>query len=141
MAVEEQLHGRIRQPDQPQHHCFIADGIDVVGAGDVQNLRVAVAGSGKTRNGIRAAEIVLVLVRDAHERNAHFVRYTRSFEFYDLRNLFIGDVQGFQLFDFAGTHARRVERAVVRERMLLAADGEKHTNHENEGLDAHDSIV
>jgi len=92
MAVEQKLHGGIRKTDEPEHDRFIADGIEMIDAGDVQNLRLGVSGSREAGNRIRAIENVLVLVGDADERNADFVGEAGVLEFYDLRNLIVGNV-------------------------------------------------
>src|SRR2546427_11868024 len=76
---------------------------------------------------------MLVLVRAANQSYASIVGNSSLFQFYELRDFHIGGVQSFQLLDVAGPHPRLVVRAIIRERMFVAAtrpeeDAKAHEN-------------
>ena len=63
-------------------------------------------------------------------------------QLYELRDLHIRGVQGFELLDVAGPHPQLIEGPIIRERMLVAPthpDEDEHT--EKHKLVPHDTIL
>ena len=63
-------------------------------------------------------------------------------QLYELRDLHIRGVQGFELLDVAGPHAHLIEGPIIRERMLVASTHpQEHEHAEKHELVPHDTIL
>ena len=68
-SLEEQLYGGVRQTDDVKHDRVAADGVQLIGLCDFQNLRLREIRASKILHGIRGYERVLMLVGDTNQRD------------------------------------------------------------------------
>ena len=73
MALENGLNRGIGEPDETEHHGVAADGIELVGAGEFQYLRLGIACADQIRDGIGTIEEMLPGVRGRNERDASVI--------------------------------------------------------------------
>ena len=140
--VQNHVNGGIRKPHQFQHDRVAANNIELIRFRNFQNHRLGVARAGEIDGGIGARKRMLVLVRVGNQCYATIIRDAGLFQPYELRYFVIGSVQFFELFSVAGPHPRLIERAIIRERMLIAsARPEEEHQPEKHELVPHDSIV
>lgn len=130
--LEDELDEIIRKTDQVERDSITADGIELIGASNVKNLRFGIAGAGEIGGRIAAREGMLPLVSSGHKRNTSIVAKPGLLDLDQLRDFGIGGIQGFELFEAARPHAGLIERAVIRQNMLLAAANEKDTDTEKQ---------
>jgi hypothetical protein len=123
MALKNELHGRVGKAEELESDSVDADGIELIGAGDIEDLGLGKSRADEIGGRVRAGKEMLVHVRRADELDAGVIADSRVLELDDLRDLRVGDVESFELLDIAGKHASGVERAIVRERVLVAASG------------------
>jgi hypothetical protein len=144
-AVKECLDSRIGEADKPQQYRFRADGVELVRASDLQNLRLCEACVLQIRDRFRASEHVLVRMSSADESDAGVIGYASLFELDELGHFLVRSVQRFELLDVVGPHSSPIERAVVGKKVLLASNRQEDARNEKQdpmppGL-AHDFIV
>jgi hypothetical protein len=71
---------------------------------------------------------MLVLAGTGEKGNAGVICYAGAFKFYELQDFRIRSIQLLKLFDRAGIHTHSIQRAIVRQRMLMAPQKKKtHT--------------
>jgi len=63
-----------------------------------------------------------VNVRGAHQLHAGVIADSRVLHLDDLRDFQVRDIEPFELLDVAGKHPRLIQRTIVREGMLMAAN-------------------
>lgn len=119
-ALQEQLHGGIRQADDVEHNGVSTDGIQLIELRDLQNLRLGEIRAGQIFHGVRGNERVLVLVRDADQRNNGVFSYACLFEANDFGHFRVIYIEFFEVLNGAGKHTSLGRRAIVREGMALA---------------------
>ena len=142
--VKNCLNCSVREPHQLQSNRVGAEVIELVGAGDVEDLGFVDAGLRETGGGIRANEGVLMRVSGAKKSDASFVADACLLELNELRHFLIGRIQPLELLDVAEIHSCLVERAVIRQKVLVAPARKKGTDaEEQEEMYAavHDFIV
>ena len=140
-AMEHGLNGVVGEPDQAKHYSIAADGIELVGAREFQNLRLGVTGAHQAGHRLGAVERMLLCVRGGKQRDAGVIPQATLFELHHLRDFRVRGVKGLKLLDAAGKHSRLIERAVIRERMLLAAAGKDQRKTEEQDARSHTFIV
>jgi hypothetical protein len=96
-------------------------------------LRFGITSAGEIGGRIAAREWMLPLVSGGHKGHASIVAEPGLLDLHELRDFGIGRIQRFELFEAAGPHAGLIERAVVRQNMLLAAANEKDTDTDKQG--------
>jgi len=131
-SLQDKLDEIIRETDQVERDSITADGIELVRASDLKNLRFGIAGAGEIGGRIATGEWMLSLVSSGHKRDASIVAEPGLLDLDQLSDFGIGGIQGFELFEAAGPHAGLIKRAVVRQDVLLAAANEKDTDAEKQ---------
>jgi hypothetical protein len=140
-AVKYGLHGGIGEPDQPEHDGVAADGVELIGAREFQNLRLGVAHTQQVGRGIGAAEKMFPRVRRFHQGDTGVIGGFGLLELYDLGDFGVCGVKSFELLDAAGPHSGLIEGAVVREGVLMAAGRKEETNSGEQNARFHSFIV
>src|SRR5258708_6336683 len=140
--MQDQIDGGIGKANQPQHDSIAADDIQLIRFRNFQNHRFGVTSTHKVDSGIGARKRMLALVRAGNQGYASIVSNPGLLQLYELRDLHIGGVQGFELLDVAGPHPRLIEGTIIRERMLVApAHPEEEEHAESNKSVPHSSIV
>jgi hypothetical protein len=121
MALKDELDGGIRKTDQLESNSVDADGIELVGVRDIENLLLRESGASQIRSGFGAQEDALVNVRGTHQLHASVIGDSCVLHLDDLRDFQVRDIEPFELLDVAGKHPRLVQRTIVRQGMLMAA--------------------
>jgi len=141
-AVQNDIHRAIGEPHQPQQHGIAADNVDLIDGCDFQDDWLGVPRLEEVHGGIGAREVMLVLVRVGDQSDARIVADAALLQPDELLNLGVRGVQFFELLDGAGPHARLIEGAIIRERMLVASARTEEDKHaEKHELVPHDSIL
>ena len=123
MALKDEFHSRVGKAEELESDRVDADGIELIGAGDIEDLGLGKSGADEIGGGFRACKEMLVHVRRTDELNAGVIADAGVLKLDHLRDLRVGDVEPFELLDVAGKHSSGVERAIVRERVLVADGG------------------
>ena len=131
--LQDKLDEVIGETDEVESNSITADRIELIRASDVQNLRFGIAGAGEIGGRIAAREWMLPLMRGGNKSHASIVAEPGLLDLDQLCDFGIGGIQRFELFEAAGPHAGLIERAVVRQNMLLATASEKDTYTEKQG--------
>jgi hypothetical protein len=84
---------------------------------------------------------VLSLVSDGDQSYARIIAQPRLLDLNELGDLGIRGVQRFELLEARGPHTGFVERAVIRQQMLVATDGEKNTGTKKQSARLHVSML
>src|SRR5262249_12170402 len=108
-AMQHELQSRIGKSDKPESHELSADGIQLIGLGDFQNLRFRVPCVCEVGGGIPADKRMLPFVRRRDERDAGIVAQVHSLRLNELADFRVGSVEGLELLETAGPHASVVE--------------------------------
>ena len=141
MAVKDELNGRVRKSDELEGDGVDADGIELVGAGNLEDLRVAKSRASQVGSGFGARKEMLAHVRGTDELDARVVCDPSPLQSDDLGNFLVGGIEAFELLDIAGEHSRLIQRTVVRQRMLVAAGRREDAHTEKQSLVPHIYIV
>src|SRR5579864_465698 len=121
MAVKNELYRRVRETDELESDGVDADGVELVGAGHLENLRLGKSGAGKIGSRFSTGEEMLANVRGADQFDASVIADSGVLELDDLGDFRVRSIEPFELLNVAGPHARLIQRTVVREGMLVAA--------------------
>ncbi len=141
--VKNRLHRGVRETHELQGYRVGAEVIELVGAGDVEDLDFVDASLREASGGVRADKGVLMRVGRAKESNTSFVADARLLELHKLRHFLIGSVQPLELLDVAEIHPGLIERAIIRQEVLIAPTRKKGADAEEHKMCAavHDFIV
>ena len=101
MALKDELDGRIRKTDQLESNGVDADGIELVGVSDIENLLLRKSGAGQIGSGFGAQEDTLVNVRGAHQLHTSVIADPCVFHLDDLGDLRVRDIESLELLDVA----------------------------------------
>lgn len=104
MAVKNELNSRIGQADELECNGINADGIELVGMGDLDDLGLGESSPGQVGRGIGAREKMLADVRGADQLDAGFIADPCVLHLNDLGDFRIRDVEPFELLDITGKH-------------------------------------
>jgi hypothetical protein len=140
VASKNDLDEVVRESDQAQRHGIAADGVELVGARDFQNLRFGVTSIRQVCGGITADKRMPFFVSSGDQGHAGVIAQPGLLGLYELRHFGIGGVERLELLEAAGPHAGLVQRTIVGQRMLLAARKED-TGTEKQSARLHASIV
>src|ERR1700738_4583908 len=140
-ALQNKLHEVIRQTDEAEGYGVAADGVELIGPGNFKNLRFGIACAGEIGGRVAAAERVFSLMGGSNKSHARIITQPRLLNLYELSDLEIRGIQRFELLQTARPHARFVERTVIRQQMLVAADHEKDTDTEKQSARLHASML
>lgn len=121
MALKNELHSGIGEADELESDSVDADGVELVGVGDVEDLLFRKTGAGQIGSGFRADEKMFANMGSADQVDASVIAEASVLQFDDLGDFRVRDIEPFQLLDVAGEHPRLVQRTIVREGMLMAA--------------------
>lgn len=77
MAMQNELHGRVREADELQRDGIYADGVELIGARHLEDLRLGESGAREIRGGLRAGEEMFANVRGADQFDAGVVADSR----------------------------------------------------------------
>lgn len=121
MALKNELHSGIRETDEFESDGVDADGVELVGVGDIEDLLLRETGASQIGSGFRADEEPLVHVGGADQFDASVIADACVLHLDDLGDFRVRDIEPFELLDVAGKHPRLVQRTIVREGMLVAA--------------------
>ena len=141
MALKNELNRGVRETDQLERDGVYADGIEQVYVSDIEDLRLGESGTSQIGCRLAADEEMLVNVRGADQLNASVIADPCVLRLKDLGDFWVRYIEPFELLNITGEHARLVEGAVVRERMLMAAHRRKCAHTEKQSLVPHIYIV
>jgi hypothetical protein len=141
MALQNELNRRVRETDELESDGVDANGVQLVGVGDIKNLLLRESGARQIGSGFGAEKDTLVNVRGAHQLHASVIADPCVLHLDDLSDFQVRDIEPFELLDIAGKHPGLVERTVVREGMLMAACCCKDAHTEKQSLVPHIYIV
>src|SRR5579872_782117 len=141
MAVKNELYRRVGETDELESDGVDADGVELVGAGHLEDLRLGKSGTGKVGGRFGAGEKMLANVRGADQFDASVIADSGVLQLDDLGDFRVRSIEPFELLNVAGPHARLVQRTVVRERMLVATRHREGTRTEKQLLVPHIYIV
>ena len=119
--MKNELHGRVGESDELESDSVDADGVELVGVGDVEDLLFRETGAGQIGSGFRADEKMFANMGSADQVDASVIAEASVLQFDDLGDFRVRDIEPFQLLDVAGEHPRLVQRTIGREGMLMAA--------------------
>ena len=140
-TLQNKLHEAVGQADEAESDGIPADGIELIGSGNFKNLRFGIARAGEIGGRVAAGERMLAFVSGGNKSYASIVAQSSLLDLYELGDLGIRGIQRFEFLEAAGPHAGSVERTVIRQRMLMAADHEKDTDTEKQSTRLHVSIL
>jgi hypothetical protein len=83
-ALQNKLHEVIRQADEAKSDSIAADGIELIGTGNFENLLLGIAGAGEIGGRVAAGERVLSFVSGGHQGNACIVAQLGVFDLHEL---------------------------------------------------------
>jgi hypothetical protein len=132
VALKDELNRGIRKTDQLESNSVYADGIELVGVRDIENLLLRKSGASQIGSGFGAEKDTLVNMRGAHQFHAGVIADSCVLHLYDLRDFHVRDIEPFELLDVAGKHSCLVQRTIVREGMLVAAGRRQNAYAEKE---------
>jgi len=135
--VKNKFHGRVRETDELQGDGVDADGVELVGAGHLDDLSIAESGAGQVRRGFGADKEMLVNVRGADQLDASIIADPRVLQLDDLGDFLVGRIEPLELLNSAGPHPRLVQRTEVREEMLITARQSEGAHTEKQSLVPH----
>jgi hypothetical protein len=141
MALQNELNCRVRKTDQLEGNSVDADGIQLVGVSDIENLLFCKSGPSQIGSGFGAEEDTLVNVRGAHQLHTSVIADSCVLHLDDLSDLQVRDIEPFKLLYVAGKHPRLVQRTIVREGMLVASHRGEDPHTEKQSLVPHIYIV
>lgn len=130
-ALQKQLHGRVREAYQAEHHRISAERIKLVVFGDGKNLIVGKTGAIQTFCRCCAGKRMPVIVRCGNQLHADIVADPGIFQSDQLIHFGIADVELFQVFESARPHAGFVQLPVVGKRMGIAAGQKCRQQHQH----------
>jgi hypothetical protein len=140
-ALQDELNEIVGQTDKAESHGVSADGIELIGASDVKNLRFGISRASEVSGCIAAGEGMFPFVSGGDESYASIVAQSSLLDLDNLRNFPIRGIQLLELLNAAGPHAGSVERAIVRQHMTLATDRGEDQHTEKQGTRLHVSIL
>ena len=121
MALQNKFHGRVRETDKLQGDGVDADGVELVGAGHLDDLSIAESGACQVGRGFGADKEMLVNVRGADQLDASIIADPRVLQLDHLGDFLVRGIEPLELLNIAGEHPRLVKRTIVREGMLITA--------------------
>jgi hypothetical protein len=140
-ALQNNLDEVVRQTDEPESDCVSTDGVQLIRASDVKDLRLGVASPCEIRCRVTARERMLPLVRRGDQGHASVVAQASLLDLNQLRDFGVRGIQFFELLEAAGPHAGLVERAIIRQDMFLAAGRQEDEHTEKQSARLHISIL
>jgi len=141
MTMENELNRGIRKADELESDGVDADGVELVGASDIEDLRLGESSAGQIGSGFGADEDMLVDVRGADQFDATVIAKARVLQFNNLSDFLVGNIEPLELLDVAGEHPGLVQRTIIREGMLMAACRREDAHSEKQSLVPHNYIV
>jgi hypothetical protein len=136
-TVKDKLDETVGDADEAKSDGVAANGIEPVGPGDFEDLRLQIAGVGEISGCIAAGKWMAVFVRRRNQGDASVIAQLGLLGFDQLGDLGIGGVQSFELLETAGPHASLVQRPIVRQRMRMATTREEDTSTEKHNSRLH----
>jgi hypothetical protein len=140
-ALQNKLHEAVRQADKAKRDGIAADGIELISAGNLQNLLLRISRAGEICGGVAAGERMLSFVRSGNKSYASIVAQPSLLDFHELGDLGIRRIQLFEFLEAAGPHARLVKRSIIRQRMLVATDRKEDRDAGKQSAKLHLSIL
>jgi len=141
--VKNGLHGGVGESHELQCDRVGAEVIELVSARNGENFNLVETGLGETGGGIPTRERMLMRMSGAKESDTGFIADAGLLELYELRHFLIGSVHPLELLDVAEIHPGLIERAIVRQKVLLAPARKKgaHPEKQQMRMAAHNFIV
>jgi hypothetical protein len=137
MTVKNKFHGRVRETDKLQGDGVDANGVELVGAGNLDDLRIAESSARQVGRGFGAHKEMLANVRGADQLDASIIADPRVLQLDDLGDFLVGRIEPLELLNSAGPHPRLVQRTEVREEMLITACQSEGAHTEKQSLVPH----
>ena len=141
VALKDNLDGGVRQANQAKHDGVAADRVELICASKADNIGLRVARSQEARNRLGARKWMMVRAGCGNQRDAGVVGDAGMLEADQLLDFGVRNVERLELLDGGRAHPGLIERAIVRERVLMATAGQEQRNAESQVTVPHTLIV